>query len=87
MIESNDKQKLRPKWEDLVITVKQIKDKAKETQDKVKKIMGKAAPPPPPPPPNEEKKEEKKEDPKTEKMDEENKPADAAGSAPGSGKV
>lgn len=62
---------MRPKYQELALTTAQVKDKIKETNDNVKKIMGKA--PPPPPPKEEKKEEEKKEGEKKEEKKEENK--------------
>lgn len=65
---ADEKQKNKPRWEDLVITPQQVKDQIRQINDKVKKIMGKPAPPPPAPPKVEEKKESPAE-PKAEKME------------------
>lgn len=65
---ANEVQKTLPKHEPLAITGPQVKDKIKEINDKVKKIMSKPLPPPPP------KEEPKKEEKKDEKMEPE-KPA------------
>jgi hypothetical protein len=72
---SDEKQRAKARWEDLVITPQQVKDQAREVNDKVKKIMGKPAPPPPAPPaPPAPKEEPKLEEKKPEKMEEEVKP-------------
>lgn len=54
-----------------MITPQQVKDQAREVNDKVKKIMGKPAPPPPAPPapPAQPKEEPKPEEKKAEKME------------------
>lgn len=71
MVASDEKQRAKAKWEDLVITPQQVKDQAREVNDKVKKIMGKPAPPPPAPPapPAPPKEEPKPEEKKDEKME------------------
>jgi hypothetical protein len=71
---ADEKQRAKPRWEDLVITPQQVKDQAREVSDKVKKIMGKPAPPPPAPPAPAPKEEPKPEEKKAEKMEEEAKP-------------
>jgi len=60
VINSDEKQKNKPRWEDPIISVQQVKEQIKELNDKVKKIMSKPAPAPPAPPQVQEKKEEKK---------------------------
>jgi uncharacterized membrane protein YukC len=74
VLDANEKQKGQPKYNDPVISSGQIKEKVKEINEKVKKIMSKPLPPPP-------KKEEKKEEKKDEKMEPESKEA-AAGDQP-----
>lgn len=71
MVVSDEKQRTKGKWEDLVITPQQVKDQAREVNDKVKKILGKPAPPPPAPPapPAQPKEEPKPEEKKGEKME------------------
>lgn len=71
MVASDEKQRAKAKWEDLVITPQQVKDQAREVNDKVKKIMGKPASPPPAPPapPAPPKEEPKPEEKKDEKME------------------
>lgn len=44
---SSEKQKGKPRFEDTVISIQQVRDQIKELNEKVKKIMGKPVPAPP----------------------------------------
>lgn len=73
---SDEKQKTKPRWEEPVISVQQIKDQIRELNDKVKKILSK---PVPAPPKVETKPEAPKEESKKEEKMEEEKPQTGAG--------
>lgn len=61
----------------MALNAQQLKEKIKETNDKVKKIMNRPAPPPPKEEKKEEKKPEKAAEAKGDKMEEESKPAES----------